>query len=277
MKLALHPVILGGGLSLKEQFELAARHGYEGAEAGMDAIEALIAERSLAGAREWFAELGVQPASWGLPVDWRAPQERFREGIAVLAKQAALAESVGCTRCCTWIPPSTDDDPSELRALAVARFGECARVLADHGCRLGLEWVGPKTCRGAKHDFIFRMDQLLEMEDEIGEPNLGLLVDSFHWFTAGHTVEELAALPASEVVHVHINDAPDKPRDEQMDMERLLPGEGVIDLVGFVGALRRIGYGDYLSTETFSKELPTLPPDESAARAMAGWRKVTGA
>ena len=81
-------------------------------------------------------------------------------------------------------------------------------------------------------------------------------------------------LPAEKVVHVHLNDAPDKPRDEQIDMERLLPGEGVIDLKGFLGALKRIGYPDYMGVETFSKVLPTLPPDESAAEAKAAVDKV---
>jgi len=113
------------------------------------------------------------------------------------------------------------------------------------------------------------MDQLLEMIDEIGRPNVGLLVDSFHWFTAGHTVEELVRVPKERVVHVHINDAPDRPRDEQIDMERLLPGEGVIDLAGFLGALRQIGYEDYMGVETFSAELKALTPLAAARRAKA--------
>ena len=52
-------------------------------------------------------------------------------------------------------------------------------------------------------------------------------------------------------------------------MERLLPGEGVIDLAGFLGALRQIGYEDYMGVETFSAELKALTPLAAARRAKA--------
>jgi sugar phosphate isomerase/epimerase len=74
-------------------------------------------------------------------------------------------------------------------------------------------------------------------------------------------------VPADRIVHVHLNDAPDKPRDEQIDMERLLPGEGIIDLKGFLTALKNVGYQDYMGLETFGKVLPALPPEEAALRA----------
>jgi sugar phosphate isomerase/epimerase len=274
VKASLHPVILGGGLSFEDQVKLASRHGFLGVDTGIDAIAKVIEERSLPGAKELFAEHNVQPACWGLTVNWQAPADEFAAGLAALPDKAKIAQEIGCTRCLMWISPSTDEDPAALRKLAVARFGECAKVLNDYGSRLGLEWVGPKTSRTRKHDFIYRMDQVLDMEADMGQPNLGLLVDSFHWFTAHHTVADLEALPAEKVVHVHLNDAPDKPRDEQIDMERLLPGEGVIDLKGFLGALKRTGYPDYMGVETFSKVLPTLPPDESAAEAKAAVDKV---
>jgi len=269
VKPSLHPVIIGGGLSFEELVDLASRHGFLGVDTGIDAVARVIEERSLEGAREHFAEKNVQPACWGLTANWMASESEFRAGLAELPKWARIAQDIGCTRCLMWISPSTDENPQEVRRRAVTRFGECAKVLDDYGSRLGLEWVGPKTCRTGKHDFIYRLDQVLDMEADMGQPNLGLLVDSFHWFTAHHTVADLEALSAEKVVHVHLNDAPDKPRDEQIDMERLLPGEGVIDLQGFLGALKQIGYPDYMGIETFSKLLPTLPPDESAARAKA--------
>ena len=51
-----------------------------------------------------------------------------------------------------------------------------------------------------------------------------------------------------------------------MDFERLLPGEGVIDLTAFLGALRHIGYDGPVAVETFSKSLAALGPEEAARR-----------
>ena len=72
-------------------------------------------------------------------------------------------------------------------------------------------------------------------------------------------------------MHVHLNDAPDRSLDDQQDFERLAPGEGIIDLVGFLGALKKIGYDGYMGVEIFSQELRELPNDEAAARVKAGY------
>ena len=267
MKPSLNGTILGGGLSAMEQFELASKVGLPGVDTGIEAIAAMVEEKSIDGVKEYFAELNVQPGVWGLSVNWREDEDTFKTGLANLPAQAKLGQEIGCPRTCTWIPPTTED-PAAFRKIAVRRFAECGRILGEHGVRLGLEWVGPATSRGNNPDFIHRMDQLLEMEEEMAEPNIGLLVDSFHWFTAGHTQAELEALPVEKVVHVHLNDATaDRTAEEQLDMERLLPGEGQIDLRAFLGALKRIGYEDYMGIETFSAELTQLPPEESALRA----------
>jgi sugar phosphate isomerase/epimerase len=183
---------------------------------------------------------------------------------------------IGCPRACTWILPAVDGDPKDFWKQSVERWRKIGQVAEDHGVRLGLEWVGPATMREGKKDFIYRMDQLLDLEEETGVDSLGLLVDSFHWYTAGHTAEDLASLPLQKIVHVHINDAPDKPREEQIDNQRLLPGEGIIDLPAFFGALKSVGYTDYMGIETFSEELKSLPVEESATRAFEAASGVLG-
>ena len=157
-------------------------------------------------------------------------------------------------------------------------------MLGDHGIRFGLEWVGPYTLRhGPKamgtEEFIWNMPGTLELIADIDSPhdNVGLLADSFHWFTTGATAADMEALRAEQIVHVHINDAPDRPRDAQMDCERLLPGEGVIDLAAFLGALKKIGYDGPVAVETFSKELAALGHDEAARRTAEAVKSVMAA
>ncbi len=50
---------------------------------------------------------------------------------------------------------------------------------------------------------------------------------------------------------------------------RLLPGEGVIDLVGFFTALQKIGYQGGVAPETIGPRIPDgMPPEESAKLAL---------
>jgi 4-hydroxyphenylpyruvate dioxygenase len=50
-------------------------------------------------------------------------------------------------------------------------------------------------------------------------------------------------------------------------MKRMLPGEGVINLKGFLDALRHIGYDGPVAVETFDDELKRIGPEEAARRA----------
>jgi len=248
-------------MSFEELLALASKLGYEGVDAGFEVAlsEGPPAYLDLCG------KYGVFGSIWGHGVEWRKDEETFRAGMEGLAARAAVAANIANDRTCDWIPPAVEGDAQEALSTWKRRWGQIAQVLADHGSRLGLEWVGPQHIREGKNATLWRMDQLLNIEDEIGAPNLGLLVDSFHWHNAEHTVAELEALPAEKVVHVHLNDAPDRTLADQRDFERLTPGEGIIDLVGFLSALKRIGYPGYMGVEIFSEDLKKLPNEECAA------------
>jgi sugar phosphate isomerase/epimerase len=225
--------------------------------------------------------LEVRPASGGMPVDWRKDNDTFKAGLAALPKLAEAAKNIGCGQVCTWLPPSISADPAEFRAQSAVRFREIAIVLNDYGIRFGLEFVGPKTARvGPKamgpNEFIYTIPQTLDLIADINAPgdNVGLLVDSFHWFCTGSDLKALGSLTAKQVVHVHINDAPDRPLDEQLDFERLLPGEGIIDLAGFFGTLKRIGYTGFAAVETFSADLKAMGQEKAAAATGAAIEKI---
>lgn len=261
MKLSLHTVILGEALAFEDLLALASKLGYEGVDSGFEAARQM--------GPEAFGELcdkhNVHLGVWPMAVEWRKDEDTFQEGLKDLPAQAELAARINCPRTCTWIPPAVEGDAAEARKTWMRRWGEIARIIGEYGHRFGLEWVAPYHARAGKNIVVWRMTELLEMEDEIGEPNLGLLVDSYHWFNAEQTVADLEALPAEKVVHVHFNDAPDRPLEDQRDPERLTPGEGIIDLIGFLSALKKIGYQDYMGVEVFNEELKNMPAEQSAA------------
>ena len=145
-----------------------------------------------------------------------------------------------------------------------------AAILAEHGIRLGLEFLGPKTLRdGHPHAFIHTVQGMLELCDAVG-PNAGLLLDAWHWYTSGHDPADLELLSNQNVVDVHVNDAPTGiPIDEQVDGVRCLPGNtGVVDLDTFLGALTRIGYDGPVVVEPFYAPLRAMTADD-AVRTMA--------
>ncbi|MCX5675444.1 MAG: sugar phosphate isomerase/epimerase [Planctomycetota bacterium] len=260
----LNPGAIGVKLPWMECLPLAAASGFEGFDVPID--PAVPASKY----KDALAAHGLRPGGAGLPVDFRGDEKKFEDGLARLEPIAARAAEVGITRFATWILPFSDTRPfKENFRWHAGHLGRAAKVLATHGCSLGLEFIGPKTCRkGRKYPFVRTMEQMLELAEAVG-PNVGLLLDAWHWYTSLGTVEDILALDAKQVVYVHINDAPGGIAvDAQVDNVRALPGEtGVIDLVGFLGALRGIGYEGPVTPEPFKKELAALPPAEAVRRA----------
>jgi sugar phosphate isomerase/epimerase len=116
-------------------------------------------------------------------------------------------------------------------------------VLADHGVRLGLEYVAPRTCWAPRrYPFIHSLAQMADLCRSLGA-NVGFLLDSWHWHCAGEGTAALAPLAGEQVIDVHVNDAPaGTPTEALIDSVRALPGEtGVIDIAGFLSTLHRIG------------------------------------
>lgn len=261
---------IGISVSLTEGIELAKNTGFEGIDIGIGGIADLAEKESIDYVKSLFEDAGIKPGGWGLPVNWRGEKSKFKEDLEKLPRLAKVGKEIGCTRVQTWVLSFSDERPFEENfEWHKARFHAVAEILKDYDCRLGLEFLGPKTIRqGHKYEFIYTMEGMLELCDAIGTGNVGLLLDCWHWYTSGGTLEDMEKLTADQVVYVHVNDAPKGiPIDEQIDSVRRLPGEtGVIDLVGFLKILDKIGYDGPITPEPFSERVNKIDDPEKAAR-----------
>lgn len=271
---SLSPGALGVKVSgLQDGLELAARHGFQGYH--FDIGEASRLGSGPVG--ELVARTGVRLSAWGFPVNFRGELAQYEKGMAALPELARAAASLDVRRTATWIMPASDSLTYEENfKFHVDRLKPAAAVLAGQGIRLGLEYVAPLTMRtGKKHSFVHTMEQMSELCAAVGD-NVGFLLDSWHWYTAHETTRELRQLSASQVVDVHVNDAPAGIEvDQQLDNVRALPGEtGVIDIAGFLGTLQAIGYDGPVMVEPFSDRVRQMDAEEAVATTGAALRQV---
>ena len=267
--------------TLDEALVAAKAGGFEGVEVSAHEIASLIDAHGQEAVAQKFSDAGIAYAGFGLPLEWRGSEEAWAAGLQDLPRLVKAAASVGGTRTMTWIMPCSDERSyDENRVFHIARFTPVAQILGDYGLSLGLEFIGPKTLRETQQfPFIHTMGDMLAMGREIG-PNVGLLLDCYHWYTSHGTLADLDALTPAQVVYVHVNDAPSNVAvDEQLDGVRDLPGAtGVIDIAGFLQVLQRIGYDGPVTPEPFV-DLSGLPSDtarlERVGAAMDDiWRKA---
>lgn len=155
---------------------------------------------------------------------------------------------------------------------AAAGFARACDLAAEHGLRVTLEflpWTGVATLGAA-----------IEIVRAADRPNGGVLVDSWHLFRSGATLADLAAVPGDLVGYVQIDDAPAAAEADMMDEtthRRLVPGDGELDLVGFVRTLGAIGYAGPIGVEVYSDELAAQPPATAAQRCAVGTRRILAA
>jgi sugar phosphate isomerase/epimerase len=269
---------LGIRANLAETIALARDHGFQGVDFSMAEAADLVDRHGLDFVRELFASAKVKPGSWDFPVNFRRDEATWQQHLDALPRLANLAQSLGCQRTATWIMPCSDE--LEFQAnfdFHVARLQPAAKILSDYGCRLGLEFVGPKTLRATqRYEFIYTMAGMLDLCQAIGTGNVGLLLDAYHLYTSHGSLAEVRRLTPQQIVTVHVNDAPAGVSvDEQLDNVRALPGEtGVLDMSGFLQTLQSIGYDGPVTPEPFSQRLRTLSPAEAAQEAGQAMRRV---
>ncbi|MBB6428397.1 sugar phosphate isomerase/epimerase family protein [Algisphaera agarilytica] len=263
------PDLIGIDLKPHQSIELAAKHGFAGVDLrltrhlawieayGPEALADLMDEH---GIRAGYASMLTRTLS-ASPPEWN-------ETLELLPRICRCAESLGYTRAGVVVLPYDDrlDFPAN-RKHHLDRLAQVAPIMNDHGIRIGLEYVSPKTRRAdATFTFIHNMNMMLELLADARQPNLGLMLDSFHWHAASESTQNISQLNREQVVVVHVNDAPRDTPVEQLDIrERELPGQtGVINLNGFIQALAELGYDGPVTSEPTNDRWPSTPADIAA-------------
>ncbi len=278
MYLSFSPGLLGITGDFSRTLELAARHGFTGVDSSVSQLASL-GENDIAAIRDQFAALNLRAGYFGLdPVVISAPDADWQSGVERLKIAAPIAKTLGYTRAIAVVLPFSETRPHEENfAFHLARFGEILPILAANNISLGLEYVAPLTRRAPyEHHFVHNLRGMLQLIAAADSPNLGLLLDSFHWFCANESAAQIVSLQASQIVAVHLNDAiKGRPLSEQVAFERELPGaSGEIDLKAFLQALKQTGYNGPLTCEPMSKSLNELEDEEATALTFEAMQKT---
>lgn len=277
MKIALSPGSIGVESTQEEAIGLAHYFGYEAVQPNGRELAGFSSTR-LSELPGELSAFGLVWAATGLGVDFRKDEPLFQEGLRNWSREVKALQRAGVTRAGTWIMPAHDSlTYIQNFKQHVRRLREVALIAEDHGMRLGLEYVGTKSLWSSKaFPFVHTMVETQELIAEIGKPNVGFVLDSWHWWTAQESSADILALRNVDVVSCDLNDAPvGIPRDEQHDTTRELPlATGVIPIKDFLKALVQIGYNGPVRAEPFNRRLNALSNEEACSETIIAMRKA---
>ena len=212
--------------------------------------------------RRIAADLGLSIALYQPFRDFEAcPRERLQRNLDRAERKFDVMQALGASMMliCSSVAPDTIGDD----ALAAEDLGRLAERAALRGIKLGYEALAwGRQVRDYRHAW--------RIVDRANHPSLGLIVDSFHSLAIDDDLAELGCIPSERIFFVQIADAPRL----QMDLLswsrhfRCFPGQGQLDVPGFLAPIVANGYGGPLSLEIFNDDFRSASTRRTAIDGM---------
>lgn len=256
-------------LSLPEQIRVAAEAGYEGIEIWVrDVVSYLEQGGSLADLRRIAEDEGIAFANAIAFWKWADTDARERAGgIELAVREAEWLAELGCPSAAA--PPFGNVEGASLERLADG-YGELVRRIRPMGVDPLLEFWGRSPA-------LSRLEEAIAVAERTDATDTKLLLDPFHMYTGGSSLDTLSRLSGDRIGIVHVNDYPAAPpREAIQDPDRVFPGEGVFPSGEFVSRLHGAGYRGFLSLELFIPDFGAGSALDVAVRGLESVRRAYG-
>jgi sugar phosphate isomerase/epimerase len=168
--------------------------------------------------------------------------------IDAIAASLPRAAAVGAGWCNVTPGPYGSFEPGRAREIVVDGMRRLARVAAELDIAIGIELMHPSLFE--EFSFTTTIPEITGLIDEVGAPNVGLALDAWHLEDTPDVTAQIAE-HASRVLAFHLNDRRDPTRSW---CDRVMPGDGTVDIVGAIRALEDAGFDGWYELEVVSDD-----------------------
>lgn len=147
-----------------------------------------------------------------------------------------------------WIVCSPPREPCDIHQIA-RRYKDLLAIGREAGVKPTFEYI-------SFFKSVNQLSQAWQVVQEADDEDATLILDAFHNFNSLSTMDDLRAIPVERISHYHIDDGhPTIPPGQQLDPDRVMPGDGAVDLRTEISILREKGYDGTVSLELFNPQL----------------------
>lgn len=241
------------GAGYRKSLEGWAKAGIRHVEPASNLLDDFLKTDTLAGAKRILTDLGLTVVCGvtGVTGLWE-PNPNFAQNLDVFKKRCEQFAELGA--------PVVYSPCATAAKFTTADYGKClenirktADVAAQFRLKVGAEFVRSST-------FLASLPTALRLRREAAHPNFGVLFDCYHFWSGPSKFEDLDMIQPGEIVHAHLNDTQDLPR-ELLDLQtRVIPGDGVAPLAKILRKLVERGYSGPISVELFLPQFQQADP-----------------
>lgn len=263
-KLSLHTWTIDG-TSLEECLKATADGGFDAIEIRRsDIVECYERGMTKPDVIALLKSSGVDVSVMGTEYGWWfTPPKETQRLFEVLDETCEIAAAVGCDVIMSAPGQVTGTVQDAIEATKVA-----GQIVARYGLRLALEF-------NSQHPVVNCTRVLRQIIQGASRSNCGLLLDAYHLQRGQGILHELADVTADELFAFQYSDVPSAPVGGiRRPIDRLVPGEGVINWTELLNRLSEIGYSGYLSYEAPNPAQWNRPPHDVCTEGVRVTREL---
>jgi len=234
--------------SLAEDVGYTADAGCGALEVWLPKLETHLETHNLEATRKLLADRGVSIPVAAFQGGLLLSQgEKRKAHFDHFRKRLDLCQSLGIATLIV-VPDFVDAVDEQSLGRAVVSLKQAAQWAAGFNVRLALEFQ-------ARGTFCACLETACALIGECDEPNVGINLDVFHYYTGPSKSEDFTLLPPERLFHVQLCDLSGVPRELATDADRILPGDGDFRLDIILEALRGLKYQGWVSLELMNPQL----------------------
>ncbi|MFP7479135.1 sugar phosphate isomerase/epimerase family protein [Terribacillus saccharophilus] len=264
MKLGFNQATTLENSNLATDLELCERHGYDYIEIRtMDKLPEYLEQYSLQRLSAYFQENHIKPYALNALVYFNnRSEDEYQQLLKEFKQMLEYAKELQVPYIVV-VPLVTKEKilKKDIKASSVAVLHELAELAAPYGVKLAVEFVGHPDCT------INTFEQAYDIVQKVDNPNVGLVLDCFHFHAMNSSIEALRQADISKVFILHMDDTEDFPIGSLVDEDRVWPGQGVIDLEGILSVLKESGFDGPATVELFRPEYYEMKAEDVIKKA----------
>ncbi len=191
-----------------------------------------------------------------------------KAGIEQMKREMEMLAQIGCKR--TAAPPI---GATENPVLDLKKVTERYRTILELGDKTG---VVPQLEMWGFSKNLSQVSDVMYAAIESGHPSARVLLDIFHLYKGGSSIDTLPLINNSAIEILHVNDYPANLSASAItDADRIYPGDGAGPIRRVLQILKNPGRPLIISCEVFNKNYYSQDTLQVAKTALAKMKAVT--